>query len=445
MLRRQFLSTAAALPLAAQRSRPRRPNILVLLADDLGYGELGCQGNPEIPTPHIDSIAQRGIRFTQGYVSAPFCAPSRAGLITGRYQTRFGHELNVTGAKNLEPSIGLPLDQVTLASRLREAGYATAAIGKWHLGATPPYHPLRRGFDEFFGFLHEGHTFVPPPFPGVVNHFRAKEPPYDDHNPLLRGESPVTEREYYTDALAREAVSFIDRHHQRPFFLYVPFNAVHSPMQATASSQKEFAHIADEHRRVFAGMLSSLDSAVGRILNSLRRHRLLDDTLVFFLSDNGGPTAELTSSNRPLRAGKGQLYEGGIRIPFLCQWPREFKPAQTLAHPVISLDLVPTILAAAGISFDATAFDGVNLIAALRQPASLDQRTLFWRYGRNIALRQGPWKLVKQNPSPDFQLFHLLRDPSESTDLRAAEPQLAARLEERLHQLNQQMIAPLWR
>lgn len=224
---------------------PRPPNILLILADDLGYAELGCQGAKDIPTPHIDSLARNGVRCTAGYVTASFCTPSRAGLLTGRNQTRFGHELNVVGRQNLDPAIGLPLTEKTLADHLKARGYATGCIGKWHLGATEPFHPQRRGFDEFFGFLHEGHFYVPgPPWTGVTTwlrtnalppgtgprltqgdvifstHLKNNEPRYDDHNPLLRGTQPVTEREYLTDALARESVAFIGRHRAEPFFLY---------------------------------------------------------------------------------------------------------------------------------------------------------------------------------------------------------------------------------
>ena len=272
MTRRQFVVASVM---------RRRPNIVLLLVDDLGYGELGFQGNPEIPTPHMDSIAKAGVRYRNGYVTAPFCTPSRAGLLTGRYQTRFGHELNVTGKLNLDPAVGLPLTETTVAERLKKAGYATGLVGKWHLGATPAFHPQKRGFDEFYGFLQEGHFFVPPPYSGVVSHLRKNEPPYDADNPLMRGTEAIREAEYLTDALAREAVSFIDRHREKPFFLYVPWNAIHSPMQAKADSQRRFVGIADEHRRVFAGMLASLDEGVGRVLGALRKHDVERDTLVF--------------------------------------------------------------------------------------------------------------------------------------------------------------------
>lgn len=434
MNRRAFLAGLAATGWAQTR---RRPNVVLLLADDLGYGELGCQGNPEIPTPHIDSIARNGVRYTNGYVTAPFCMPSRAGLLTGRYQTRFGHELNAVGRANLNPAIGLPQGEVTLGERLQKAGYATAVIGKWHLGGTAPYHPLRRGFDEFFGFLHEGHFFVPPPYDGVVSHLRKNEPPYDADNPMMRGQEEIAEPEYLTDALAREADSFIERNRQRPFFLYLPWNAVHSPMQATAKSQQRFAGIPDEHRRVFAGMLSSLDDGVGRVLGALRRHGLEEKTLVIFLSDNGGPTAELTSSNKPLRGGKGQLFEGGIRVAFLMQWKGRWAAGRTEAAPVIATDIVPTVLRAAEIRFQAEQFDGVDLAG------KVGERTLFWRYGKNIAVRRGRWKLVRQGGEA-FALYDLESDLGETTDLAEAKPEVAARLRMELERLNREMAPPRW-
>lgn len=443
MLRRRFLSSSLAAGVLAAQTR-RRPNVILLLADDLGWGELGCQGNPEIPTPHIDSIARNGVRFTNGYVSAPFCSPSRAGLLTGRYQTRFGHEMNVIGARNLDATIGLPVSETTLAQRLQQAGYATALVGKWHLGAAEKYHPQRRGFDEFYGFLHEGHYYVPPPYTGVAGHLRPKEPPYDEQNPLLRGTQQITEPEYLSDAFAREAVDFIKRQKKdQPFFLYVPWNAVHSPMQATVASQKRFAHIENEHRRVFAGLLGSLDDGIGRILSALRDSGAEQDTLVFFLSDNGGPTAELTSSNKPLRGGKGQLFEGGIRIPFLLQWKGMLPGGKTVHAPVMSTDIVPTVLAAAGLKLEPNAFDGMDLSPALRGKVPFVERTLFWRYGKNIAIRHGRWKLVKQN-SLTYQLFDLVNDPNETHDLAEAEPQRTKRMEAALLDLNQRMLPPLW-
>jgi arylsulfatase A-like enzyme len=444
--RREFF---AVLPfsLAAQA---RKPNIVVILADDLGYGELSCQGNPQIPTPHIDSIASNGVRFTSGYVSAPFCAPSRAGLMTGRYQTRFGHERNVVGEKNRDPNVGLPLTEETMASLLKRAGYATGGFGKWHLGATPKFHPQRRGFDEYFGFLHEGHFYFPPPYKGGTTRLRPNEPPYDDENPIRRGSDPVEEKQYLTEAIAREATDFIDRHATHPFFLYVPFNAVHSPMQATTEQMKRFNGIGDEHRQVFAAMLSAMDDAVGAILKRLRDRNLEQDTLVFFLSDNGGPTAELTSSNKPLRGGKGQLWEGGIRIAYMAQWKGRIPAGRTLHQLVISLDILPTALAAAGAQPATQKLDGVNLLPLLTGATDrAPHDVLFWRYDKAIALRRGDWKLVRQPtgpkaPQPAFELYNLAADLTESRDLAAAEPARAAAMRLELDGLNAQMVPPLW-
>ena len=367
------------------------------------YGELGCQGNKQIPTPHIDSIAKAGVRFTNGYVSAPFCSPSRAGLMTGRYQTRFGHELNPVGKMNLLPNVGLPASEKTAASCLKEAGYRTALIGKWHLGGVEQFHPMNHGFDEFFGFLHEGHFDVPRTEPNIISHLRPKEPPYDESNPLMRGHEPVTEPQYLARAFGREACAFIDRNAKQPFFLYVPFNSVHSPMQAEPAEVDRFANIADEHRRVFAAMLSALDQAVGSILDRLRANGLERDTLVIFLSDNGGPVEELTSSNVPLRGQKGQLYEGGIRIPFMLRWPGRIRGGRTIAQPVISLDLLPTILAAAGVTKrPPKTVDGGSLLPLLTEGETAPvHKELYWRYDASGALRMGPWKIVRQTRRGD--------------------------------------------
>jgi arylsulfatase B len=436
---------AAAAAEAADAAAARKPNIVVLLADDLGYGETGCQGNPEIPTPNIDSIAADGIRCTNGYVTAPVCSPSRAGFMTGRYQTRFGHELNAIGAQNLQPGVGLPLKEATFADRLQAAGYATGAVGKWHLGGSAPYYPQRRGFDEFFGFLHEGHFYARPPYTGIVSRLRPNEPPYDADNPVLRGTQPVEENEYLTEALTREALGFIERHRQQPFFLYVPYNAVHSPMQAAPKYLKRFGRIADEHRRIFAAMLSALDDSIGAVLGKLHQAGLEEKTLIFFFSDNGGPTAELTSSNKPLSGGKGQLLEGGIRIPFLVQWKGHLPAGKVYEQPVISLDILPTALAAAGAPAPESArLDGVNLLPYLTGANSgPPHERLFWRYGPQGALRKGNWKLYQRGSSPP-QLFDLSTDIGEQNNLAEKKPQVLGQLQSAWKELDAQMLAPLW-
>ncbi|MEM0969605.1 MAG: sulfatase-like hydrolase/transferase, partial [Verrucomicrobiota bacterium] len=367
-----------------------QPNIVVLLADDLGYGELGCQGNSEIPTPFIDSIASNGVRCTSGYVAGPNCSPSRAGLLTGRIPTRFGYEFNPTGALNEEPGFGLPSEEETIAEALHRGGYTTGLIGKWHQGGTAKYHPFRHGFDEFFGFTHEGHYFVPPPYHGVTTMLRRRtlpggkqgrwigergliysthmgndEPDYDANNPIVRGGQPVQESAYLTDAFTREAVDFIRRHDDKPFFLYLAYSAVHSPLQGAGPYMERFAHIDDIHRRIFAAMLANMDDSVGAVLEQLRESNLEERTMVFFLSDNGGPTKELTSSNAPLRGSKGQMYEGALRVPFLFQWKGILPAGMVYENPVSSFDLFATVAAnSTGVEAPAVV-EGVDLIPYL--------------------------------------------------------------------------------
>ncbi len=448
------------------------PSIVLIVADDLGYGELGCYGGKEIPTPWIDSIAANGVRLTDGYVTAPYCAASRAGLITGRYQTRFGFEFNPIGARNEDPEIGLPVSEKTIADDLRNAGYATSLVGKWHLGGTANFHPHRRGFDEFFGFMHEGHYFVPHPWNGVKTWLRRKtlpdghqgrwtsangrviwsthmgnfEPAYDANNPILRGSQPVNETAHLTDAITREAVDFIDRCHEQPFFLLVSYNAVHSPMQGMDSYLKKFSHIKDIHRRIFAAMLSQMDDGVGRILEKLDQTGIKENTLIVFLSDNGGPTRELTSSNAPLRGEKGSVYEGGLRVPFLLQWPDRLPTGVTYAHPVTSLDLAPTFRVVSGGANRPT--DGVNLLPFLTdsktEPPHAD---LFWRVGGRQALRAGDWKIVRHgraNAATKWELYNLIEDIEESENIADRYPDQFENLVRRWNQINTGMIDPLW-
>ena len=445
------------------------PNLIILLADDLGYGELGCQGNQEIPTPNIDDIAKKGVRFSQGYVTAPNCSPSRAGLLTGKYGTRFGHEFNPTGAKNEEPGFGLPLSQQTIADSLQMAGYVNGLIGKWHLGGTAPYHPFRRGFDEFFGFTHEGHYFVPEPWKGTTTWLRRKvlpgggqgirtfgnviysthlgnEPDYDANNPIVRGSQPVREKEYFTDAITRESVDFIDRHSDKPFFLFVSYNAVHSPLQAADKYMKKFKHIEDIQRRIFAAMLSNLDDSVGEILKKVEKEDLENDTLVFFLSDNGGPTKELTSSNLPLRGGKGQMYEGGIRVPFLFKWPSKVPAGKTYDRPVLSTDIFATIHAAAGVPKPKGEYiESYDLLPYLTGKHKEDPHEwLYWRQSHKAAFRVGDMKILRHSPKK-WELYDVAKDPSETKDLSKEMPEQFDLLYAGWEKINGNMVGPLFK
>ena len=452
----------------------RQPNVVVLFADDLGYGELSCQGNPEIPTPHIDSIAKNGVRFTSGYVAGPNCSPSRAGLLTGRTPTRFGYEFNPTGALNEEPGFGLPSNEITIAEALHDAGYTTGLIGKWHQGGTAKYHPFRHGFDEFFGFTHEGHYFVPPPYKGVTTLLRRKtlpggiegrwigkknlhyhtwprdEPDYDANNPIIRSGQPVVETEYLTDALTREAVDFIDRHDDKPFFLYLAYNAVHSPLQGADAYMKKFAHIEDIHRRIFAAMLANMDDSVGAVLKQLRKSGLEENTMVFFLSDNGGPTKELTSSNLPLRGSKGQMYEGAIRVPFMMQWNGRIPAGQVYDKPVSSYDIFGTAAANCAGATKPKQVEGVDLIPFLTgQNDGTPHESLFWRQGGKTALRHGDWKLVRMGKrltagKAKWELYDLSKDIAETNNLAAAHPDRLAELIKIWEKLNGEMSEPLF-
>jgi arylsulfatase A-like enzyme len=448
----------------------RRPNIVFIIADDLGYGEPGCYGGKDIPTPNIDALAAGGVRFTNGYVTAPFCAASRAALLTARYQTRFGFEYNPIGARNAAPGIGLPVGEKTIADRLRDVGYSTALVGKWHLGGTAEFHPQRRGFDEFFGFLHEGHFYVPQPWQGVTTWLRRKalpdggqgrwmspdgrtvwsthlgenEPAYDADNPLLRGSQSVEEYANLTDAFTREACDFIQRHEAQPFFLYLAYNAVHSPLQGADPYMERFAHIPDIQRRIFAAMLANLDDGIGRVLAKLRSSGLEENTFIVFLSDNGGPTKELTSSNAPLRGGKGDLWEGGIRIPYIVSWKGRLPASRVVNAPVISMDASVTALAVAGAPLEKAKLDGSSLLPLLDAAAEAQLHdTLFWRVGKKNALRHGDWKLIHEGGA--WRLFNLATDVSETADLAAREPARVEELSVLWNQWNSEQIEPLWR
>ena len=419
------LATLLVLGLVGAAPQSRKPNIVILLADDMGYADAGFHGCKDIPTPHLDSLAKGGVRCTNGYVSGPYCSPTRAGLLTGRYQQRFGHEFNPAGGK-----AGLPVSEATLADRLKTAGYVTGLVGKWHLGGAPEFHPQKRGFDEFFGFLGGAHTYF------------AK-------TGILRGTTPVEEKEYLTDAFGREAVSYIDRHKDRPFLLYLAFNAVHTPMDATDDRLKKFSSIENKQRHTYAAMLSAMDDAVGRVLEKLRLASLEEDTLVFFFSDNGGPTMAGTtingSRNAPLRGSKRTTWEGGIRVPFLVQWKGRLPAGKVYDAPVIQLDLHATALAAAGVAIKPEwKLDGVDLLPHLEgKEAKAPHDALFWRFGVQMAIRQGDWKLMRAEKG-GARLHHLAKDPCEADDLAASNADKVKELEAAWQAWNEQLAKPLW-
>jgi arylsulfatase A-like enzyme len=417
-----------------------RPNVVVILADDLGYADIGVHGRKDIPTPHIDRLARGGVRFRNGYVSGPYCSPTRAGLLTGRYQTRFGHEFNPGGGKGPKAP-GLPLSETTLADRLKATGYRTALVGKWHLGAAPRQHPQKRGFDEFFGFLGGAHPYIP-----------------GKGAPIYRGTRAVIEKEYLTDALGREAVGFIERNKEKPFFLYLAFNAVHTPMQATDDRLKKFSEIVDTRRRTYAAMLSAMDDAIGAVLGKLNSAGLDKRTLVWFFNDNGGPTMPTTtingSRNDPLRGSKRTTLEGGIRVPFVVRWPGKLPAGKVYDHPIIQLDILPTVLAAAGVEVKPEwKIDGVNLLPYLGgEKTGKPHDALFWRMGAQMAVRRGDWKLVRYDRKADGEktgvtgtkLYNLASDIGEKTDLAEKEPAKVRELQAQWDEWNRDNVRPAW-
>ncbi len=426
-----------------------RPNIVVLLADDLGYRDLGIQGSPDFAalTPAIDSLATGGVRFTSGYVSGPVCSPTRAGLLTGRYQQRYGHENN-PGPND----VGLPLTQHTMADTLRAAGYRTYCVGKWHLGDAPAYHPNQRGFDEFFGFLEGARSYYATPEAGEALH-------------LQRNGTPVPELPgmYLTDRLGQEAAAYIDRHvvdyPDQPFFLYLAFNAVHAPMEADDArlADPRVAAIPDPNRRILGAMTLAMDDAVGLVLSTLIQRGLDANTLMVFLSDNGGPEDTVPimpnySDNGPLRGTKGYLYEGGVRVPFFIRWPARVPAGRIISDPVIQLDLLPTFAAAAGAALlPGQTVDGVDLLPRLSGATTVPPHpVLFWRSSGSTqgqsALRMGDWKLVRADAigGGTVELFNLAADIGETTDLASVRPDRVATLLEYFDAWENSVIEPLW-
>lgn len=430
-----------------------RPNIVLIVADDLGYADLSAHGSQEIRTPHIDSIASGGARCASGYVSAPVCSPSRAGLLTGRHQQRFGHEVNFW---NANANAGLPPWEMTFVERLRGAGYATGMVGKWHLGKEEPFHPLSRGFEEFFGDPGHGSSYLPDKDTGIVGRTKSKTIYH-----FFRNREEVEVREHLTDVLAREAAGFIERHAREPFFLYAAFNAPHAPMQSTEKYLARCAHIENPARRTYAAMVTALDDGVGKILAKLREYQIGENTIVFFLSDNGGDSRPEpggnSALNTPFNGGKGTTLEGGLHVPFFVRWPARLPAGQVYEHPVISLDLAPTFLAAAGVNVAPEwKLDGVDLMPFLsggKQGAPHER--LFWRYWLNgdrprlaAAVREGDWKLVTSKPGPpgkeQWSLFNLAEDPAETRDLAAEHPERVAALRARWEAWNGELRDPLW-
>ncbi len=424
------------------------PNVLVIVADDLGYADVGSQGGKAVPTPHLDALASRGVRCTAGYVSAPYCSPSRAGFLTGRAQTRFGHEFNPHVGD--ETKLGLPLEERTIADHLKAAGSKTGLIGKWHQGFSPAHHPQSRGFDEYFGFLVGGHNFIL--HKKAEAHFGSAH----SHDMIYRGREVQKLDGYTTDLFTDEALSFMKRQGENPWFLYLAYNAVHTPLEVLEKHRARIpAEVTDPARVGYLSLLIGLDDSVGRLLADLRSSGRDQDTLIFFFSDNGGSgrkpfLAYNTGVNTPLRGDKGQTLEGGIRVPFFVSWPGQLPAGKVYDEPVSTLDILPTALAAVAAKPITDSLEGVNLLPYLRgEKTTAPHEALFWRFGPQKAIRQGNWKLVqwrdfesKQNSA--WQLYDLSQDVSEQKDLAAQHPERVTALSQAWTTWDAQNVAPLW-
>lgn len=402
-----------------------------MVADDMGFADCGVQGCKDIPTPNIDAIARNGVQFRNGYVTGCVCSPSRAGLVSGRYQQRFGFDANAEGkpAPGDKGPRALDIQQVTFAQRMKALGYATGLIGKWHLGSDEGYRPTERGFDEFYGFF---------PY-GIAAHGPDGTPV-----PIYRGTQVVATPENHMEAFSTEALGFLDRHAKDPFFLYLPFSAVHGPYVGPQPWLGKLDTLTPENRRKYAADITQMDDIIGRVMSRLRERSLEENTLVFFFSDNGGPGG--ATSNGQLRGTKWTLWEGGIHVPFLAQWKGKIPAGRVLDQPVIQLDVVPTALAAAGA--DASAFanlDGANLLPLLEGKSdAAPHEALYWRFGIQYAVRQGEWKLVKAHANDQPKLFRLTSDLGEKDDLAATEPDRAKSLQTLWDAWNAQNEQPRW-
>ncbi|MGN6438905.1 MAG: sulfatase [Agriterribacter sp.] len=474
---------------AQSANKAAQPNVIIIYADDLGWNQLSSYGNTKVQTPNIDAIGKNGVRFTQAYATAPICSPSRMGLLTGRYQQRFGGEYLVpelrptpltdpeliakirydaaarkataekisdTAAYRAIPK-GIPLSETLIAQFFKKQGYATAAIGKWHAGESEGLKPWQRGFDYYYGTLTWGSLYASTAKPDILTrsyYFHtnlSKATTREGSIEIVRGfgngaSEVVDEKEYLTDRIGEEAIGFIEKNKAKPFFLYIPFNAVHDPFQAKRSDFDRIQGVTDTTERIYLAMLLSLDEAVGKITAKLKAEGLDKNTLIFFGSDNGGASYTGQMNNAPLRAGKLSDFEGGIRVPLLASFPGRIPAGKVYESPVSNLDIFATAVAAAGITLPSDrVYDGKNLIAYIN--GSVKERpheTLFWRNGYSKAVRKGDWKLYVNERSGKALLFYLSNDVGETKDLSAAQPEKVKELQKALKEWESQLVKPVW-
>ena len=418
----------------------QKPNIILLFADDAGYADFGFHGSKTMITPNLDKLARQGVRFKQGYVSDPTCGPSRAGIITGKYQQRFGFtENNVPGYMSAvsaadDEKMGIPVEEKTMGEYLQAIGYKTAFYGKWHVGGADEFHPNKRGFDEFYGFRG-----------GARSYFEYKKEPREPLNKMERNFKNFEEpKKYLTDQLADETVKFIKKNKSQPFFAFVSFNAVHTPMDATPEDLAKFPNL-EGNRKVVAAMTLALDRACGKILDELDELGLAENTIVVFTNDNGGPTDKNASSNYPLSGTKSNHLEGGIRVPFLMRWSGKIKSNSTYDYPISTLDLLPTFVAAGGGDIDTIMdIDGVDLLPYVQgKKLERPHQRLFWKKQARAALRDGDWKLIRY-PDRPAELYNISEDPRELNNLAEIYPERVKKMYKMIFKWESTLERPRW-
>ena len=420
------------------------PNVIVIISDDQGYADVGFHGSKEIFTPNIDRIANNGVIFSEGYVSYAVCSPSRAGLITGRYQNRFGYTRNILLAPK-DSTMGLPLTEQTLSDVLGKANYKTKAIGKWHLGAHESLVPERRGFDEFFGFIIGGHRYFPEDL--TINDLTEARRQMDGYiTRIYDNGNRIDTKKYLTEELSDNAVKFIEDNSDNPFFLYLSYNAPHTPLQATERDLERNKHIEVEKRRTYAAMVSSMDDGIGLILDKLEEKKITDNTIVIFFSDNGGVEWYNFSDNGVLRGIKGDFFEGGIRVPFTMQWPKKIKPGITYDKPIIALDVFATVASAASAQkYIKNDIDGVDLLPYLTgDKFGLPHEYLYWQNpDKDIdVVRDERYKYLRIKN--DEYIFDLKNDISEETNIINSSKPIYDRLKSQFKEWEKGMIDPVF-
>lgn len=436
---------------SSKKETKQQPNILVILCDDLGYNDVGFNGSKDITTPSLDKLANNGTVFSSAYVAHPFCGPSRAALMTGRYP----HPIN--SQFNLPPNSetigkGIPLSETFMSKLLQESGYYTGAIGKWHLGSIEKYHPNNRGFDDFYGFLGGGHNYFPEQYRAAYEKQKkaGREVIFEYLLPLEHNGVNVASDKYVTDELSDEAVRFITeaRDKEKPFFLYLAYNAPHTPLEAKKEDEAKFTHIKDKYRRTYAAMVYAVDRGVSNVVETLKSNGQFDNTLIVFLSDNGGKVSK-GANNYPLREGKGSTCEGGFRVPMFFHWPGQIPAGKTFEHPVSALDFYPTFAALAGAQIpENKILDGKDVMSNVKDGSNPRKGEMIYvcrhREGyTDVGARRDNWKALKIEKKP-WQLINLDTDISESNDLSKDHPELLKEIVQETEKWSKTHIQPEW-